>query len=428
MSDQLITCPSCSHQFSITSTITAKIREELDREHQQKQLELQRQTAKKLDEIKLLEQKVKAQEELVKNQEQEIEKKVKEQTDKEKEKLWHIAQAKAAEKFEAKLKMSEEENQKIVQRLKETEENELKLIQKGKELEEKERRMELEKARQIEEERKKIAEESRKAADEEHRMKFLEKEKQLEMMRTQIEELKRKSEQGSMQIQGEVQEEDLKTLLQSTFPIDQILDVEKGVRGADLIQVVRNSAGQQCGIIVWESKNTKEWKDDWVKKLRDDQHLVKGDICVLVTKVLPKGADNHAFINGVWVIKHSLVLLVTHAMRNQLIQLHSMKVSNVGKEEKMEVLYHYLSGSQFKSRVESIVNAFMTMQDQLTAEKRAMNTIWNRREKEIQRIVDQTTGMYGDLQGIIGAALPTVQSLELSSGEDDDEEGQSSLL
>lgn len=420
MPDQLITCPHCQHQFSITSTISAQIRDELEKEHQQKHLEMEKENAKKIQELLEKEKKLK-------EQAASIEQQVKEQTDKEKQKLWAIAQVEAGKKFENKLKLSEEEKEKALLQLKEAEENELKLLQKKKELEERERRLEIEKARQIEEERKKITEEARKMSDEEHRMKFLEKEKQLEMMRTQIEDLKRKSEQGSMQIQGEVQEEDLKTLLQTNFPIDQINDVEKGVRGADLIQIVRNNLGQQCGIIVWESKNTKEWKDEWVKKLRDDQHLVKGDVCVLVTKVLPKGMEKFALIQNVWVVHYSVVLLLTHALRAQLMQVHSLKLSNVGKEEKMEVLYHYLSGTQFKSRVENIVNAFLTMQDQLLAEKRAMNTIWNRREKEIQRIVDQTTGMYGDLQGIIGSSLPSVQSLELPEGDLDDG-GQTTLL
>lgn len=418
MPDQLISCPHCHHQFSITSTITAQIREQLEKDHHKKELELEQQTARKLQELLEKEKKIK-------EQAASIEQQVKDQTEKEKSKLWAIAQVEAGKKFENKLKSSEEEKEKIALQLKVAEENELKLIQKKKELEERERRLEIEKARQIEEERQKITQEARKVSDEEHRLKFLEKEKQLEMMRTQIEELRRKSEQGSMQIQGEVQEEDLKTLLQNNFPVDQVHDVEKGVRGADLIQIVRNQNGQQCGVIVWESKNTKEWKDEWVKKLRDDQHLVKGDICVLVTKVLPKGMEKFALIQGVWVVHSSVVLLLTSALRTQLIQVHSLKLSNVGKEEKMEVLYHYLSGSQFKSRVENIVNAFLTMQDQLQSEKRAMNTIWNRREKEIQRIVDQTTGMYGDLQGIIGSSLPTVQSLELPSGDEDE---QPSLL
>ncbi len=418
MSDQLITCPNCQHQFSITSTLAAQIRTQIEEEQHKKQHAFELQAAAKLKVIEEQEKKLLLQQASIEDQ-------VKQQTEKEKQRLWAIAQSEASKKFENKLKLSEEERQKIEQQLKQAEENELKLLKQQKELEENKRRFEIEKARQLEAERKKIEEDAKKLSDEEHRLKFLEKEKQLQMMRTQIEELKRKSEQGSMQIQGEVQEDDLKTLLQTNFPQDQVVDVEKGVRGADLVQTVYNSNGQRCGVIVWESKNTKDWKDEWISKLRDDQHRVQGDICVLVTKALPKGSDRFALVKRVWVVHSSVVLLLTHALRAQLMQVHALSVANVGKEEKMELLYHYLSGSQFKSRIENIVNAFMTMQDQLAAEKRAMNTIWNRREKEITRIVDQTTGMYGELQGIIGSSLQPIASLELPDSE---QASQPSLL
>jgi hypothetical protein len=419
--DQFITCPNCQHKFSITSTLSAQIREHLEKENSVRQ-------KKFLEEIKEKEEQLLLQQKKVQAEQANIEQKVKEQAEKEKQRLWAIAQQEANKKFELKLRSTEEEKQKMTQQLKLAEENELKLIQKAREIEEKERRFEIEKARQLEEERKKIAEDVRKQADEENRLKLAERDKQIEMVSKRAEDLQRQLMQGSMQIQGEVQEEDLKQLLETHFPLDQISDVEKGVRGADLIQTVRNSFGQKCGVIVWESKNTKEWKDEWVKKLKDDQHLVKGDICVLVTKVLPKGVENFTTIHNVWVVDHSAVLLLTSALRAQLQQVNALKVSSVGKDEKMEVLYTYLSGSQFKSRVENIVNAFLSIQEQLATEKRAMTKIWNRREMEIQRIIDQTSGMYGDLQGIIGAALPTVPSLELPGGDDDEDEDEQPKL
>lgn len=408
--DQLVSCPNCQHQFSVTSTLSAQIRQELEKENALKRASEEKHLQLKQRQLDEAAQKLKS-------QEASLDSKAKEIAEKYKQEQWTLAQQKAAEKFEQKIKEDEEEKEKMAERLKLAEENELKFLKQKRDLEEKERRFEIEKARQIEEERRKIVEEAKKAADEDSRLKMAEKDKQMMMMRQQIDELKRKSEQGSMQIQGEVQEDDLKALLMTNFPTDEVRDVEKGIRGADLIQIVRNSFGQQCGIIVYESKNTSAWKDEWVTKLRDDQHLAKADICVLVTKILPKGVENkYKIVNGVWVIHPSVVIILVHALRAQLQQVHYVKQSSVGKEEKMELLYNYLSGSQFKSRVENIVTAFISLQEQLATEKRAMSKIWAHREKDIQRIIDQTTAMHGDLKSLLGGALPELKQLELGDG------------
>lgn len=410
MSDQTITCPNCNTSISVTASLSAQIRQQLEAEVGKKQ---QQELAKLESERK----KLLDQEGILKNKLEEADKNLQEQLQKEKQKMWAIAKQEAKkladEETGSKLKELEEENKRKSEALKNAEAQELELRKKSRDVEERAQKLELEITRKMDEERQKIAEQAKKQALEEQRLKTLEKDKQLDQMRQQIEELKRKSEQGSMQIQGEVQEDDLKAMLQSHFPSDTIEDVEKGIRGADLVQTVRNNFGQQSGVILWESKNTKEWKDEWIKKLKEDQGLVKADICILVSAVLPKGIETFALIDNVWVVNYHSVLLLTAALRVQLHNLSQLKLSVVGKDEKMEMLYQYLSGTQFRNRVENIVSAFSSMKADLDKEKRAFERIWKKREQEIERVISNTSSMYGDLQGIIGKGLPTVDSLEL---------------
>lgn len=417
-------CPHCQKAIPETvfsDQIKHQLQHEFDKEQHNKLLEL----TKKAKELEAQANTMKQQQAAVEEEKKKLQETVKEQLEAEKKKIWVVAQQKAKEKADeensVKFKELEEENKKKTEELRKAEQQELELRKKTREIEERSAKLELEVQRKIDEERKKIAEDAKKQADDDSRSKIMEMQKQLQDAAKANDDLKRKLEQGSMQIQGEVQEDDLKQLLQIAFPLDQISDVEKGVKGADLIQVVMNNLGQQCGVILWESKNTQSWKDEWVKKLKEDQNIVKADVCVIVSKVLPKGVDSHTVIQNVWAVNYQSVLLLTQALRIQLQQICQVRSSLVGREEKMEVLYTYLSGSQFKNRVENIVSAFISMQEQLVKERRAMNAIWNRREKEIERVINNTTGMYGDLQGIIGGSLPAIQQLELEAGEDSEE-------
>ena len=176
--------------------------------------------------------------------------------------------------------------------------------------------------------------------------------------------------------------------------------------------------------MIWESKNTKNWGGDWIKKLKDDQVEAKADLCIIVSQVLPEGVKGFGLVEGVWVTDLSHALPLAHALRHQLLQLAQVKASLVGKDEKMEILYKYLTSPQFKNRMENIVNAFICMQQDHKKKKRAMQKHWKKREKEVERVIENTTGMYGDFQGLIGAALPTITSLELPSGDEEETENQ----
>ncbi|MCX6807855.1 MAG: DUF2130 domain-containing protein [Patescibacteria group bacterium] len=407
MADQTITCPKCGEQIPLNDALTGKIREQLKGEIEKRVLEREKQLATK----------EKALAESQKNIDEQVRKKL----DTEKAKIMAEAKEEAGKKLELEmqnLKKSDEEKEK---QLEEMRKQAIAFMDKARELETKDKNRELEFAQKMDEERGKIAEQAKKETLEEVNLKAAEKDKQMEQMRKTIEDLKRKSEQGSTQIQGDAQEAALKEILQGMFPIDSIEDVPTGVNGADLIQAVNNSLGQKTGVILWESKNTQKWDNKWIAKLKGDQALVKADVCILVSQSMPEGLENFGLKDGVWVCSYKFALALAGVLRLNLIQIGQIKQSLVGKDQKMELLYNYLSGSEFYNRIENIVSAFTSMKVDLETERRSMQRIWNKRAKEIDRVVDNTSCMYGDLQGIIGALLPTIQALALPSGEDEGE-------
>ena len=237
----------------------------------------------------------------------------------------------------------------------------------------------------------------------------------MEDMRKTIDDLKRKAEQGSMQTQGEVLELDLEASLKARFPYDNIEPVSKGMRGADVIQKVLNPAGQDCGSIVWETKRTKAWSDGWIEKLKSDQREVNAEIAVIVTEALPKGMQQFGQMEGVWITSPVLSGSIAAVLRESLIKINLAILSSVNKGEKMEILYDYFSGSQFRQKIEAVVEAFSTMKNDLDKEKRAITKSWSKREKQIEKVILNTAGLYGDMQGIIGASLPEISMLDYDS-------------
>ncbi|MGA3172978.1 MAG: DUF2130 domain-containing protein [Syntrophorhabdales bacterium] len=300
-------------------------------------------------------------------------------------------------------------------------ESELRLRKEKAELEEAKEGLRLEVARQIDEERKKIRGETEKRLAEQYRLREADKDKVIEDLKRQAEDLRRKAEAGSQQLQGEVAELSLEEVLAASFPTDSIEEVPKGVRGADVIQRVCGPMGQPCGTLIWESKRTKAWNDGWIDKLKEDQRELRAEIAVLVSSVLPRGVRGFDRIEGVWVCEHVLASCLARALRSGLIEIAAAKLSVTGKNEKMEVLYEYLSGPAFRQQVQAVVEAFGTMQKDLNFEKRAMEKIWAKREKQIERVVKNVSRMYGSMEGIIGQSMPEIDLFELkalSEGED----------
>ena len=439
MPDQTIHCPKCNTAIPLSQALSEQIKHELEdkiqAEYKKKtdelsataeQLEKQKLELaenKKKQEIELLEKQnvlqkkledqQKQLQEAVEQQQKAVEEQVKKQLDTEKQKLWQVAQEKAKEKIDKEMKDLQEQFKEKAEKLEKAEQKELDLLRKARELEEKQKNLDLELERKLAEEGKRIADSVRKTEEEHNRSKLLEKDKKMEQMQKTIEDLRRQSQQGSMQIQGDVQENDIKSMLSTTFYTDSITDVPTGIKGGDLIHQVNNQMGQKAGIILWESKNTKSWSNDWVTKLKQDQGIAGADICMLVTRVLPDDIKGFGIKSGVWVLDPSYIIPLTTTLRMHLLELSKMKNSLVGRDQKMEYLYQYLCGTQFKNRIESIVMAFSELQKDLATEKRAMERIWRKRGQEIERVIENTAGLYGDLQGMVGAGLANIQALEL---------------
>lgn len=280
-------------------------------------------------------------------------------------------------------------------------------------LEERARELDLEVARKLDAAKAELETGIRKAAAEEQDLKLKEKEKQISDLRAALEDAKRRSELGSQELQGEVLELDIQAALERQFPVDQIVPVLKGARGADIQQRVRNERLEDCGLILWETKNAKNWSPTWIDKLKQDQRAAGAAAAVLVTAALPEGMEGLGRIDGIWVAGLKPWPALAVALREQLIAVAYARASAAGKGEKMEMLYEYLSGNEFRQRVEAIVEAFEAMQRQLNRERRAMEKQWAEREKQIVRVIGSTSAMYGSLQGIVGAGLAPIPALEL---------------
>jgi len=412
--DHTIECHSCGTHIELTDALRKQLTASISKELQKGITE--REEKLKQERATFEEQAKKAEEDFKKSLEEE------------KKKLWVLAQKHAAEKskeeFEVKMKDLEEQNKEKNEKLKKMQEHELELRKKQRELEEKAKESEVALARKLDEEKKKLEakfkeeekkkeEYLRKQVEEEARKKMMEKDQQVLQLKKTIDELKRKSEQGSMQVQGDAQEENLKQAITMAFPMDVLEDVPTGMRGADLVHHVKSNLGVDAGVILWESKNTKAWNKEWIKKLKDDQAASGADLSVLATVTLPEGIRSFGQVDGVWVVGYEYVLPLASLLRQTLLEVSRTKRAMEGQDEKMKMLFEYLSGGQFKSRVENIVSAFTTMKEDLEAEKRAFTKHWARREKQIERVVTNTSGMYGDLEGIVGAALPQVEHLEV---------------
>lgn len=408
MEDQIIACPNCGTKIPLTEALFNQVKEKLGKEYEARADEKERELLRREE---ILAKERKGFEDARKAIGQQVEERLKAET----EKLKQEARKEAETALFLELKDMQEQSAEKDKRLEEARKAELELRKKTRDMEEQKKSLDLELARRIDEEREKIKKNTLELFSEEHRLKDLEKEKKISDMLKTIDELKRKGEQGSMQTQGEVAELDLESLLKSKFPADEILPVPKGIKGADILQKVYDRNGHYCGTIAWEAKSTKAWSDGWISKLKDDQREIKAEIAVIVSKVLPEGVGTFTFMEGVWVASPILAGSLAEVLRTGLIQVSQTKLSAVGKSEKMEVLYNYLSGPEFKHKVEAIVEAFTSMKEDLDREKRAMTGIWSKREKQIERVIMNTSGMYGDMQGMLGASLPQIKMLEMGT-------------
>ena len=309
------------------------------------------------------------------------------------------------------------------ERLRAQRETELALRRSQRELEEKARELELDVARRVDAERVQIREDAQRRAAEEHRQRDAEKELRLQEALRVNDELRRKLEQGSQQTQGEAVELALEEALGASFPLDSIEPVAKGVRGADVLQRVRTRSGVVCGAILWESKQTKHWSPGWIEKLKDDQREAKAELAILVSASLPKDLQGFGLREGVWVCEPRLAVALASALRTSLCDVANTRRALAGRDEVRDALYAYVTGPEFRRRVEAIARTFADLHSDLEEEKRAAMRRWARREKQLARVLESTGAMYGELEGLLGPSLPPVPALD-EGGEPDDAEPQ----
>ena len=298
-------------------------------------------------------------------------------------------------------------------KLAQAESAELALRKERRILEEEKQRLELEVERRLEAERLRIREATQKEEEQSYLLKLAEKDKLISDMKKQVEELRRKGDQSSQQLQGEVLELELEAMLRTAFPADQIEPVPKGRCGGDVVHKVVGSNGLPCGTILWESKRVRAWSNDWLAKNREDQRLVGASVGAIVTTSLPKGVDAFDHLDGVWVAAVRCTLPLAKALRHALIEAAMARVLTQGREGKMERMYEYLTGPLFRGRVSAIVEACVTMQEDLEAEKRAFTRAWAKRQRRLELLMTGTAGMYGDFQGIVGRSMPELEGLQV---------------
>ena len=403
-----VRCPHCATSFELSDALTLELRERL-------RLELQDDIVQREAELLRQQEDSRKREEDLNKAKLELDAEVNRQTQSRVRELEAKAKAEAEQALEVRLQDLTDAVSKNERDLQQSRELELELRRKQRELEASVLDADLKVQRTLAEERNKIRGDAEARTQESHRLKDLEKDKLIQDLKSSLDDMKRKADQGSTEIQGKVLELDFEEQLRRIFHLDDIQPVPRGIRGADLVQMVRNPAGSDCGSIIWETKNTKAWSPGWITKLKDDMAETRASLAILVTVALPEGIARFGQFDGVWVTDPLSALPLAAALRQQLLQLERERQASTGKTVKMEMLYSYLAGNEFKGRVEGIVEAFTSLQDQLQRERRAMEKNWKEREKQIERVIKNTVGLYGDMQGIIGGQIPTIDALELES-------------
>ena len=424
MTEPTITCPNCKTEIRLTESLAAPLIAVTRKQFEQ-------QLAQKDGEIAKREQDIREREKQVAQARRSLDEQVADQVAAQlKEERARVI---AEESRKAKLASAAElerrarelaELQEVLkvrnEKLAEAQQAQAELIKKQRELDDAKRELELTVERRVQAGLDETRLKARQEAEEGMKLKVMEKEQTISAMQKQIEELKRKSEQGSQQLQGEVQELELENLLGAKFPADMIEPVPKGEYGGDILQRVHNMSGQRCGTIIWESKRTRNWSDSWLAKLREDQRAAKAEIAIIVSHALPKEVETFELIDNIWVIHPKAILPVAMMLRHTLLEVASVRQSSEGQQTKMELVYQYLTGPRFRQRVEGIVEAFSTMQEDLDKEKKAITRQWAKRAEQIDRVMQSTVGMYGDLQGIAGKTLQEISGLDLPAISDDE--------
>jgi hypothetical protein len=417
MSEPTITCPACRTEIRLTESLAAPLLESTRREFEQRLAKkdaavAQHEAVLRKRETELARSREALDEEIAARLGQERVRIAAEESRK--------AAAATASDLAAKGQELAELKELLVQRdakLADAQKAQAEVLRKQRELDDARRELELTVEQRVAENLTKLREQTRREVEGQLGLKLAEKEQTIAAMQRQVEELKRKAEQGSQQLQGEVQELELEAALAARFPLDTITPVPKGRHGGDVLQSVHSSLGQPCGTILWEAKRTRHWSEGWLAKLRADQRSAKAELAVIISQALPPEVDSFALVDQVWVAHPSVAIPLATALRQSLVELALARQAGEGQQTKMAMVYQYLTGPAFRQRVQAIVEAFTVMQRDLDQEKRVLMKQWAKREAQIERVMQATVGMYGDLQGIAGRSLQEIEGLELAALE-----------
>lgn len=419
MTEPTIACTNCGTEIKLTESLAAPLlaatREQYEAKLAQKEAEAsKREQVARDKERELAEAK--------KHLDEEVAAKVGSQLQGERAKLIaeeaRKAKAAAAADLDAKARELTELQQVLKDRdskLAEAQQAQANLLKKQRELDDARRELELTVEKRVQDGLTNVRNQAKREAEDALRLKVAEKDQTIASMQQKIEELKQKAEQGSQQLQGEVLELELECLLRAKFPYDSIEPVPKGEFGGDALHRVNSPGGTCCGSILWETKRTKNWSDGWLPKLREDQRTAKAEMSVLVSLALPKGVEHFDLVDGVWVTSPRAAIPVATMLRHGMIQVTQTRALTEGQHTKADMVYQYLTGPRFKQRVEAMVESFTSMQEDLDKERKAITRQWAKRQEQIERVMNATVGMYGDLQGIAGKSMQEIEGLEFEA-------------
>jgi hypothetical protein len=429
MSNQTtIKCPNCNTEIDINEVLYHQLENKYKNEHLAQTKKLEAEIEAKRKEYKTHLDSLKAQEEALKEQKENFEAEIKKATQKE----LKSERAKVEELLRKEILDEQRESVALLQKQLEEKSNQVKELNVAKaqigQLQREKDEMEsliMAKAELTLNEKLKLEKEKiQKTSDEQNELKLRQKDEQLRQLQEQLQIAQRKAEQGSMQLQGEVQELAIEEWLKEKYPFDTIDEVKKGARGADCMQIVHTRESQNCGKIYYESKRTKDFQKSWIEKFKADMREKGADIGVLVTDVMPSDMQRMGLYDGIWICSFEEFKGLSAVLREQIIKIHHALISQENKTDKMSLLYGFLTSNEFKMQIEAIVEAFTTMQSDLDSEKRSMQRIWKQREKQIEKVLDNTINMYGSIRGIAGNAIGNIKALELGYGGENLEDGE----
>lgn len=428
----LINCPNCNAEINVNEVLFKQFELQFSKEYRQKQSDLEKQFLEKesdLSEIqnildkekKELEEKNKDFAERVKSQVENkiaaekllLEQSFKEKNEKEKEEFKQSLIFENSQKMELLEKELKEKSEKLRDFNKMSAEIEILKREKEEIKEQVSSEKEKEFSKKLQEEREKVSQ----RVEDDFKLTLKERDKTIEDMHKQIEDLRKRAEQGSVQLQGEVQELEIEKTLKELFPFDEIIEVKKGVRGADITQIIKNSTGDLCGKIYYESKRTKNFDKNWISKLKEDNLQEKADILVIISEAMPDGQSKFFFKDGVWICSFREYPWLVPVLRYSVLEVHRVAITNEGRETRMEMLYNYLTGQEFRGQFEAMLDGFYSLKKNYEKEKMQIQKIWGERDAQLEKILNNSSYFYGKIKGIAESALPDIPFFEAIKDE-----------